>query len=109
MIFANHLRNLRGDLTQTAFAKRLEIPLTTYQRYEKGERVPDVNLLAQIVRCVGVSADTLLGLDLPTDADGTPENSSHSSHEPSLNPKDAIIANQQETIANLMHAIQALS
>lgn len=109
MTFAEHLRYLRGDLTQTAFCRRLGIPLTTYQRYEKGERVPDITLLAQIVRCVGISADILLGLDSLHDANGTPADRGQSSYSPHLNKKDAIIANQQETIANLTHAIQALS
>lgn len=109
MTFAEHLRYLRGNLTQTAFCRRLGIPLTTYQRYEKGERVPDITLLAQIVRCVGISADTLLGLDQSPDATGLTADQGRSSHNPPLDKKDAIIANQKETIANLTHAINALS
>ena len=62
MTFAEHMRHIRGDLTQTAFCRKLGIPLTTYQRYEKGERVPDIEVFAQIVRRTGISADTLLGL-----------------------------------------------
>ena len=97
MTFAEHLRNIRGDLTQTAFCRRMGIPLTTYQRYEKGERVPDIDLLAQIVRRVGISADTLLGLDHVSCPQGTAEQ------------KDLIIAQQTETIANLTLTIKALS
>jgi transcriptional regulator with XRE-family HTH domain len=104
MTFAEHLRRLRGDLTQTAFCRGLGIPLTTYQRYEKGERVPDIELLAQIVRCVGISADTLLGLERVTDADeGKP------SCDQPRDKKDVIIAHQAETIKNLTQAIKALS
>jgi len=32
------LRKIRGSLTQKAFADKLDIPLRTYVRYEKGER-----------------------------------------------------------------------
>jgi len=101
MTFAEHLRHVRGHLTQTAFCRRLGIPLTTYQRYEKGERVPDVELLAQIVRCVGISADTLLGLNRAPDAD-------EGSGNPPLDKKDAIIAHQAETIKTLSQAIKSL-
>ena len=66
MTFANHMRQHRGNLTQSAFCRKLKIPLTTYQRYEKGERVPDINVLIQVVKCLGVSADTLLGCLLYT-------------------------------------------
>jgi transcriptional regulator with XRE-family HTH domain len=109
MTFAEHLRHLRGHLTQTAFCRRLGIPLTTYQRYEKGERVPDIELLAQIVRCVGISADTLLGLNRAPDADeASGHNGKCSSNQP-LDKKDAIIAHQAETIKTLSQAIKALS
>jgi transcriptional regulator with XRE-family HTH domain len=109
MTFAEHLRRLRGDLTQTAFCRGLGIPLTTYQRYEKGERVPDIELLAQIVRCVGLSADTLLGLERVSGADETSENKGHPSGNLPRNKKDAIIAHQAETIKTLTQAIKALS
>lgn len=108
MTFAEHLRNLRGHLTQTAFCRRLGIPLTTYQRYEKGERVPDIELLAQIVRCVGVSADTLLGLEHVTDADDASDNKGQRSCNQPLDKKDTIIALQAETIKTLTQAIKAL-
>ena len=109
MTFAEHLRHLRGDLTQTAFCRRLGIPLTTYQRYEKGERVPDIELLAQIVKCVGISADTLLGLERVTDTDeASAKQGQRSSNQPQ-DKKDAIIAQQAETIKTLTQAIKALS
>ena len=109
MTFAEHLRHLRGHLTQTAFCRRLGIPLTTYQRYEKGERVPDIELLAQIVRCVGISADTLLGLNRAPDADKASDSEGQRSCNQPLDKKDAIIAHQAETIKTLSQAIKALS
>lgn len=109
MTFAEHLRHLRGNLTQTAFCRSLGIPLTTYQRYEKGERVPDIELLAQIVRCVGISADTLLGLERVPDTDEVSGKKGHPSCNQPRDKKDAIIADQSETIKNLTQAIKALS
>lgn len=80
--------------------------MTTYQRYEKGERVPDIEVLAQIVRCTGVSADTLLGLAPAADTPGTKGNpSGHAA----TDKKDLVIAQQAETIEKLSQAIKALS
>jgi transcriptional regulator with XRE-family HTH domain len=108
MTFAKHLRNMRGHSTQSAFCRKLGIPLTTYQRYEKGERVPDINVLARVVKCLGISADTLLGLDqLPAEHETTSQSSLSSDHK-HLAQKDAVIANQQETIENLTHIIETL-
>ena len=109
MTFNENMRSLRGDLTQTAFCRRLGIPLTTYQRYEKGERVPDIELLAQIVRCVGISADTLLGLNRAPDADNASDSEAPRSYNQTLDKKNAVIAHQAETIKTLAQAIKALS
>jgi len=62
MTFSEHLKHLRGELTQTVFCKQLGVPFTTYYRYEKGERPPSIDFLVRIVKHTGVSADTLLGL-----------------------------------------------
>ena len=70
MTFAEHRRHVRGELTQSAFCRKLGIPLTTYQRYETGERVPSIDILAKIVRRTGISADTLLGLKHKADTLG---------------------------------------
>ena len=108
MTFAEHLKHERGNLTQSAFCRRLGIPLTTYQRYEKGERVPDINVLAQVVKCLGISADTLLGLDQLPNGHGSAAHNSHPSNHKHLAQKDTIIALQAETIENLTQIITAL-
>lgn len=108
MTFAEHLKHMRGNSTQSAFCRKLGIPLTTYQRYEKGERVPDINVLARIVKCIGISADTLLGLDqLPAEHETTAQSGLSSAHK-CLAQKDTVIANQQETIETLTHIIETL-
>lgn len=109
MTFAKHMRQHRGNLTQSAFCRKLKIPLTTYQRYEKGERVPDINVLIQVVKCLGVSADTLLGLNASSDEHETTEHRAHLASHKHLEHTDTIIAHQTETIANLTHVIKALS
>jgi transcriptional regulator with XRE-family HTH domain len=95
MTFAEHMRHTRGDLTQSAFCRKLGIPLTTYQRYESGARVPNIDVLVKIVWCIGVSADTLLGLDQMTDTQG------------GIDKKDNIIRLQAEAIENLPRIIDA--
>jgi transcriptional regulator with XRE-family HTH domain len=109
MTFAEHMKHNRGNLTQSAFCRKIKIPLTTYQRYEKGERVPDINVLVQIVKCLGISADTLLGLDQSLGDHEVPASRVHPSGNKHLIQKDAIIASQTETIENLTHVIKALS
>ena len=56
MTFAERLKLLRGHLgmTQTAFAKKLGLPQNTYHRYEKGERVPDINALTKISKSLSI-------------------------------------------------------
>jgi transcriptional regulator with XRE-family HTH domain len=56
------LKELRGNETQAAFASKLNLRQATYSRYESGEREPDLELLCQIAKTCGVSADWLLGL-----------------------------------------------
>lgn len=108
MTFAEHLKHMRGNSTQSAFCRKLGIPLTTYQRYEKGERVPDIDVLARVVKCIGISADTLLGLDQLHDEGETTAQSGLSTDHKHLAQKDAVIAHQQETIENLTHIIETL-
>jgi len=94
MTFAEHMRNVRGDLTQSAFCRKMGIPLTTYQRYETGERVPNIDILAKIVRRTGISADTLLGLKHKAGKQGV------------LDKKDLIIAQQAEELKKLRQKIK---
>ena len=109
MTFAEHMRGLRGDLTQSAFCRKLGIPLTTYQRYEKGERVPDIEVLAQVVRAVGISADTLLGLNPLQGTQEYTKISGCSSHPSLMDRKDIVIVQQGESIEAMTYTLKMLS
>lgn len=61
-IFSARLKILRDTLSQNEFAKSLNIPQTTYSRYETGKNEPDYESLVLICRRCGVSSDWLLGL-----------------------------------------------
>lgn len=54
------LRKKRG-LTQRQMADILKITERSYQRYEGGERVPELDILCAIADFFGVSVDYLLG------------------------------------------------
>ncbi len=108
MTFAEHMRGLRGSLTQSAFCRKLGIPLTTYQRYEKGERVPDIEVLAQVVRAVGISADTLLGLNPMHGAQEHAKTSGGTSYTGGMDRKDIVIVQQGETIEAMTYTLKLL-
>ena len=62
----NQLKTER-NLLQKDIAKDTGLSLRSYQYYEKGERIPDINVLIKLCTYFGVSADYLLGLsDDPT-------------------------------------------
>jgi transcriptional regulator with XRE-family HTH domain len=106
MGFSGKLKMLRGDLTQTAFAKKLEIPQNTYHRYEKGERVPDIKALSKISKSLNISADELLGL---ADLKHSASRNGHLSNSNSVfDTKDATIAKQAETIVNLTRSLKKI-
>lgn len=48
------LRKSKG-LTLKALAEKLNIPVRTYQRYESGERKPDIQTAIRIADTLGVS------------------------------------------------------
>jgi len=56
------LRALRGDKSQSAFAKELGITQQRYANYEAGIREPDLTTLCRIAMCTGRSVDELLGV-----------------------------------------------
>jgi transcriptional regulator with XRE-family HTH domain len=106
MGFSGKLKTLRGDLTQTAFAKKLGIPQNTYHRYEKGERVPDIKALTKISKSLNVSADELLGL---ADLKHLPARNGYLSNgQSTFDTKDATIAKQAETIVNLTRSLKKI-
>ena len=50
-----------GRLTQEDVAKELGISLKSYCRYERGERLPDAEILALIADFYNVTLDYLVG------------------------------------------------
>ena len=62
--FGKRLKELReeNNLTQKELAKKLGINAVTYLHYEKEQRQPSLELIADISVFYGVSVDYLLGL-----------------------------------------------
>ena len=63
------VRDLRedNDLTQENIAKKLDLHLTQYRRYETGESEIPTHIIKELARFYNVSSDYLLGLtDNPT-------------------------------------------
>jgi len=60
---SQRLYSLRKEkkLTQKDITRALEIPYSTYRRYEAGERTPDVPALIQIADFYQVTIDYLVG------------------------------------------------
>lgn len=56
------LRELRGDLSQAEFCRKIGVPQTSYSGWEGGSKSPSANVIVQISNEIGVSADYLLGL-----------------------------------------------
>ena len=61
----NKLKELRKieKLTQNEIAEKNDIPLTTYKRYENGERTPNIETLCKLADYYNVSLDYLVGRD----------------------------------------------
>ena len=63
------VRDLRedNDLTQENKAKKLDLHLTQYRRYETAERQIPTHIIKELARFYNVSSDYLIGLtDNPT-------------------------------------------
>ena len=54
------LRVVRGNMTQSEFATRLRIPLTTLGRYERGINLPDLAFIINLCTVFDVSLEWLL-------------------------------------------------
>ncbi len=112
-VFSDRLRTLRGELKQAEFARKVGIAQNTYSRYESGERIPDIEVLARLAARLDVSADWLLGLDnkdavpaaaaLP-DQDAKPREPVAAAC-PACGQKDVTIACQAESIVNLTRSL----
>lgn len=57
---AQRLVTLRGVENREDFCARLGIPEGTYANYERGDRIPDANLITKVSLSEGVSLDWLL-------------------------------------------------
>jgi len=53
------------NLYQSAVAKDVGVPASTYANWEQGVARPSADQLADLCRVLNVSADELLGLDVP--------------------------------------------
>lgn len=64
-IFHERLNELMEDknITQKALAKTIGSTQQSISRYQRGERTPDIDTLAALVKVFEVSADYLLGLE----------------------------------------------
>lgn len=56
----NRLRQLRAHLSQKEFSEKINVPLTTYQRYESGERLPKGDVLHRIASIFDVPVEWLM-------------------------------------------------
>ena len=66
---ADRLKIVREDRNKTKeqVANYLEIQLRAYQRYETGERVPDLEKLKSLAKYFNCTLDYLVGMDIPED------------------------------------------
>lgn len=60
--FASRLRELRGDISQSAFAAQLGIKQTSYSAYERGRMEPSSSIIVLICENTNVTSDWLLGI-----------------------------------------------
>jgi transcriptional regulator with XRE-family HTH domain len=58
------LKELRGNLSQEEFAKKIGVSFRTYQRYEVGERIPHPHVLSKIAEKFDTTVDWILTGDL---------------------------------------------
>ncbi|MBR1811723.1 MAG: helix-turn-helix transcriptional regulator [Clostridia bacterium] len=66
--FASNLAECRkaAGLTQTALAEQLNYSDKSVSKWERGEGIPDIFVLAQLTEIFGCTADALLGLETKT-------------------------------------------
>lgn len=66
ILYENMAKNLlalrqKKNLSQRYIASALEISLRTYQRYESGQRLPDLQTAVKLADFYGISLDSLIG------------------------------------------------
>ena len=57
----HRLKELRNNLSQKEFAKKIDVSFRTYQRYENGETLPPERVLSRAAEICGKTVDYLLG------------------------------------------------
>ena len=67
MIKLRELRKKRG-LTQQQLADMVGVLNVSLSNYERGTQMPDITTLTKIANALGVSTDTLLGLNDPDES-----------------------------------------
>jgi transcriptional regulator with XRE-family HTH domain len=65
MKFGEKLKELRNgtDMSQPAFAERVELTVGAVRDYEQGRRLPSWPVLVRIARVLGVTVDTFSDCD----------------------------------------------
>ncbi|MHB9075595.1 MAG: helix-turn-helix domain-containing protein [Desulfobaccales bacterium] len=58
--FQNRLKQIRGKLTQEQISTKIDIPVVTYGRYERGEVKPDIEFVEKICMTFNVSPTWLI-------------------------------------------------
>jgi len=103
--FGDRLEKLRNNLSQRDFAKKIEVPLTSYTNWVLGVSQPKFENICSICSILGVSADWLLGLSDKEPA--RPE----TAHDAASGASDAywrdLVVSQQATIRDLAAALAA--
>lgn len=72
MLALRDLRKARG-LTQQQLADMVGVLNVSISNYERGTQMPDILTLKKIANVLGVSTDTLLGLDPPEKGKDVPQ------------------------------------
>ena len=67
--FGETLRKLRKErgLSQKQLGEQLFVYNSTIARWENGSRLPDATMIPRIAECLGIDANTLLGLAVESD------------------------------------------
>ena len=109
--FGDRLEELRGDLSQRDFAKKIGVPLTSYTNWVLGVSQPKFESIYAICSKLGVSADWLLGLPTASSPSipSAPVVPPDAASAPSEAYWRALAASQQETIAGLTRLLAAAS
>lgn len=71
MSIGERIKQIRGRLPQKEFAETIGIAQNTLGGYERGERIPNADVVITVAKAFGVSFDWLLTGEGPTNKDAT--------------------------------------